>query len=97
MFYFKERDMVKSYCKKCSTSKESISTSIGEKFKIEERGSGVTNEGNPSANYDNTCKKCGHIGAEIIDVGILFSDEDHLILLKCGKCGFSERQGRKAT
>lgn len=97
MFYFKERGMVKSYCKKCSTSKESISTSIGEKFKNEIRGSGVTNEGNASANYDNKCKKCGHTGAEIIDVGVLFSDEDHLILLKCGKCGFSERQGRKAT
>lgn len=97
MFYFKEKEVVKTYCKKCSISKESVGISFSEKSTNETRGSGTTSEKDPSATYDNKCKKCGHIGAQVIDVGVLFSDEDHLILLKCGNCGFSERVGRKAT
>jgi len=27
-------------------------------------------------------------------MGIFYSDEDNLILLKCGKCGWSERLGK---
>ncbi len=97
MFYYKEEEIIRSYCKKCNTSKESAGTSFSEKHTNEIRGSGITSEKSASATYDNKCKKCGHTGADVIDVGVLFSDEDHLILLKCGNCGFSERVGRKAT
>ena len=96
-FYFKEKGTVKTYCKKCRTAKESIGTTFNEKTINEIRGTGISSEKDPTATYDNKCKKCGHIGAQVIDVGVLFSDEDHLILLKCGNCGFSERVGRKAT
>ncbi len=60
-------------------------------------GKGVMNGENSSADYSNKCKKCGHEKAEIIDMGVFISDEDNLILLKCGKCGFSERVGRKTS
>ena len=43
------------------------------------------------------CPKCGYEKAQIIDMGIFYSDEDNLILLKCGKCGHSERIGRKTS
>ena len=49
------------------------------------------------ATYDHKCKKCGFSKAQIIDMGIFYSDEDQLILLKCGKCGYSERIGRKVS
>jgi DNA-directed RNA polymerase subunit M/transcription elongation factor TFIIS len=60
-------------------------------------GEGVVSGMNEFADYNHTCKKCGFEKAQIIDVGIFYSDEDNLILLKCGKCGFSERIGRKTT
>lgn len=97
MFYFKENNLLKSYCKKCRTTKETSSKSFSQTNKIETKGQGIIEGLNPSANYNHICKKCGHEGVQIIDVGILVSDEDNLILLKCGKCGFSERLGRKTT
>jgi DNA-directed RNA polymerase subunit M/transcription elongation factor TFIIS len=97
MFYFKENNLVKTYCKKCSTSGESLGISFNEKHKQKLIGSGAMSDENTSANYDNKCKKCGHVGAQIIDVGVLISDEDQLTLLRCGKCGFTERVGRKTT
>jgi len=60
-------------------------------------GKGIVEDINDFAIYENKCKKCGHGKAQIIDVGVLYSDEDNLILLKCGKCGFSERIGRKVA
>ena len=61
------------------------------------RGEGVGESKNEFADYPNVCKKCGHGFAQILDLGIFISDEDNLILLKCGKCGHSERIGRKTS
>lgn len=98
LFYFKEKGEDKVYCKKCKSAKLSEGKgNFSETHKKKEVGQGFIEGINPSANYDHKCKKCGHIGVEIIDVGILYSDEDNLILLKCGKCGFSERLGHKVT
>jgi DNA-directed RNA polymerase subunit M/transcription elongation factor TFIIS len=98
LFYFKEKGETKVYCKKCKNAKTSTGgSSFSEIRKKIEIGRGFIESGNPSANYNHICKKCGHVGVEIIDVGILVSDEDNLILLKCGKCGFSERVGKKTT
>ena len=58
-------------------------------------GEGFVKGDNELATYDNICKKCGYGKAQIIDMGIFYSDEDNLILLKCGRCGNSERIGRK--
>ena len=58
-------------------------------------GEGVSKEGNTFASYNHKCSNCGYDKAEIIDLGVFYSDEDNLIFLKCGKCGFSERIGDK--
>ena len=68
-----------------------------EKIEHEEIGEGVLSDENKMATYKHKCEKCGYGKAQIIDVGPLYSDEDNLILLKCGKCGFSERIGRKTS
>lgn len=52
---------------------------------------------NDFATYPNKCKKCGYDFAQVLDLGIFVSDEDNLILLKCGKCGFSERVGKRTS
>jgi DNA-directed RNA polymerase subunit M/transcription elongation factor TFIIS len=61
------------------------------------RGEGAGEDKNDFADYPNVCKKCGYGFAQILDLGIFYSDEDNLVLLKCGKCGFSERIGRKVS
>ena len=63
----------------------------------EERGEGVVKEKNVFATYKNVCPKCGYNKAQVIDVGVFYSDEDNLIMLRCGKCGYSERVGRKTS
>lgn len=74
------------------------SLNVSEKIKpTEVKGEGIADDKNSFADYRNRCKKCGHDKAEIIDVGVLYSDEDNLFLLKCGKCGYSERLGKKTT
>jgi DNA-directed RNA polymerase subunit M/transcription elongation factor TFIIS len=65
--------------------------------KSKEKGGGIGKSENVFADYSNICKKCGYDKAQVLDLGIFYSDEDNLILLKCGKCGFSERIGRKTT
>ena len=66
-------------------------------IKKDELGEGVKDNKNIFATYLNKCKKCGYDKAQILDMGIFYSDEDNLILLKCGKCGFSEKIGRKTS
>ncbi|NCN51610.1 hypothetical protein GW931_01210 [archaeon] len=85
-------------CKSCGliqktkiiNSKEKISEKI-------KKGKGIANEENVYATYDHLCSKCGHNKAQIIDLGIFYSDEDNLIFSKCGKCGTSKRIGRKTS
>ena len=71
-------------------SKESIKKDV-------ERGKGAREKINPYANYQHICKKCGYDKAHVMDMGARYCDEDTLILLRCGKCGASERVGRKTT
>ena len=66
-------------------------------IKKAKQGKGVCEDKNLLATYSNICKKCGHDKAQVLDLGIFYSDEDNLILLKCGKCGYSERIGRKVS
>ena len=46
---------------------------------------------NHLAVYDYLCKKCGHGKAEMLEIGAFYSDEDNVVKMKCGKCGFVER------
>jgi len=92
-----------SFCDSChkfdviQTTKDSIVTSHEKIEPEEERGEGVKKDKNEFANYTNICPKCGYNKAQILDMGVFYSDEDNLILLKCGKCGFCERVGRKTS
>ena len=85
------------FCKNCGFSAEGKAKPLVEEEDIEqepERGEGVL-KGNPFATYKHKCKKCGYGKAQIIDSGVYVSDEDNLIMLKCGKCGYAERVGRR--
>lgn len=85
-------------CSKCGFSKKVKPLKEKEKISSPEKlGEGVIKEENDLATYNNKCPKCGYGKAQIIDMGIFYSDEDNLILLKCGKCGHSERIGRKTS
>jgi DNA-directed RNA polymerase subunit M/transcription elongation factor TFIIS len=92
-----------SFCDNCQEFKlikaeEINSILFSEKVEKEkDKGKGVKESGNEFANYSNVCKKCGYNKAQIMDMGVFYSDEDNLILLRCGKCGFSERIGRKTS
>ena len=96
MLRIQEINKEKSYlfCEKCQNfeiaeTSKNLKMSSNEKLKeSEEKGQGIKKDSNEFATYKNTCRKCGYNKAEIIDVGVLYSDEDNLILLKCGKCGF---------
>lgn len=86
-------------CRKCGFSKklERYRLTASEKIKPKLRGKGVIDDKNILATYKHKCKKCGYDKAQVLDLGIFYSDEDNLILLKCGKCGYSERIGRKVS
>lgn len=62
---------------------------LGELNPIEEK--------NEFANFSNKCPKCGYDKAQIINCGIWYGDEDEVIRLKCGKCGYVEGQDGKIT
>lgn len=68
-----------------------------EKMVNKKLGTKIQKEKNEFATYHHKCQKCGYDKAQIIDMGIFYSDEDNLILLRCGKCGWSERIGKKTT
>ncbi len=61
------------------------------------KGKSIGEMNNPYATYKNFCKKCGFDKAQIIDIPAKYSDEDDIIFLRCGKCGFSEKIGRKIS
>ena len=85
-------------CNKCGFSRTMKPLKKKEKLKPEEKiGEGIIKNENLLADYTNKCPKCGYNKAQIIDMGIFYSDEDNLIVLKCGKCGYSERIGRKTS
>jgi len=46
---------------------------------------------NTLAVHDHVCKKCGYGQAELIEIAPFYSDEDSVIRMKCGKCGFVEQ------
>ena len=87
-------------CAHCGYSEKFKGKSMIEKEKIFRKGKTgdrILKNENEFATYKHKCPKCGHNKAQVIDVGIFYSDEDNLILLKCGKCGWSERIGKKTA
>jgi DNA-directed RNA polymerase subunit M/transcription elongation factor TFIIS len=98
-----DKDKSYSFCDNCQEfnlikSEDIDNLSFNEKMEEQKnKGKGFRDSGNEFADYPNICKKCGYDKAQIIDMGVFYSDEDNLILLRCGKCGFSERIGRKVS
>jgi DNA-directed RNA polymerase subunit M/transcription elongation factor TFIIS len=86
------------FCHNCNID-FGIAEPLKEKEKIinKKLNQGIVKEENEYANYKNKCKKCGYEKAQIIDMGVFYSDEDNLIFLKCGKCGYSERIGKRTS
>jgi DNA-directed RNA polymerase subunit M/transcription elongation factor TFIIS len=85
-------------CKECGFSRKVKPLEGKENLEPKKKvGEGIIKNENPFATYSNKCPKCGYDKAQIIDMGIFYSDEDNLIMLKCGKCGYSERIGRKTS
>jgi len=68
-----------------------------EEIRHADRGKGIAKEKDVFADYKHKCPKCGYGKAEIIDIGAQYSDESDLILIKCGKCGYTERTEKKTT
>ncbi len=84
-------------CDDCGISERVHSENFVEKNEEEELGEGVIRNENLFATYEHKCSKCGYDKAEVIDMGIFISDEDNLILIRCGKCGHTDRLGRKTS
>jgi DNA-directed RNA polymerase subunit M/transcription elongation factor TFIIS len=51
----------------------------------------VADSENVLAVNDHVCKKCGYGKAEMLHIGSFYSDEDEVVRMKCGKCGFVEQ------
>jgi DNA-directed RNA polymerase subunit M len=56
-----------------------------------QKGEGFVKEQNILATFAHECKKCGHDKAQVIEMGVWYSDEAGVIRYKCGKCGFTEQ------
>ncbi|MFC1741852.1 hypothetical protein ACFL3V_04925 [Nanoarchaeota archaeon] len=93
----KQEDKVIFTCPNCGiTTKPETNTILTEKRKQpEKKGSGVADQRNILAVHNHTCTKCGHNKAELIEQGVWYTDEDHVVLYKCGKCGHTERADAK--
>jgi len=78
----------------CITTGE-ITSSESIKEKPERQKGVVKGDENIFATYDHVCKKCGYNKAQIVERQPYITDEDTLIYLKCGKCGFSENLSKK--
>jgi DNA-directed RNA polymerase subunit M/transcription elongation factor TFIIS len=99
--HHKEGDKIILKCLACGSSeemKDGENLMAGQKIKQKkEIGKGSISDEDIFATHEFVCNKCGNTKAMIIDRGIGYSDEDNLILLKCSKCGFSQRNTKKAS
>lgn len=84
-------------CIACHNIEEGEISTTHSMKKKGKKGEGVADSNNMFADYDFICKKCGYDKAQAIIKDPMISDEDHLIIMKCGKCGFSEQLARKVT
>lgn len=86
---------VKDGVGKCSCGysgeiREDFSTK--EKTRKIKKGEGIVSSAKSESGFPHKCKKCGHVGAEVMDLGVQVADEANIYLFKCLKCGHAERQ-----
>jgi len=82
-------------CQTCKTiepteTKELILST--EKMIQKETGKGAA-EKTDFSGHDFKCKDCGNTTSKLIDLGMMFGDEDWVYLLQCTKCEYAERVG----
>ena len=86
------------HCTYCGYSRKTGAKILVECEKMpkrEEVGEGVVSSINEFATYNHKCEKCGYGKAQVVDMGQWYSDEDNIIILRCGKCGWAENVSRK--
>jgi len=91
----KDKKKVLLKCKKCGFSEKSDEKPILREKVKPTRKVEVVEEGDVTAVYDHKCIKCGHDKSQLIQMHPQYGDEDDVILWKCGKCGFVEREKTK--
>ena len=83
------------FCSKCNLKEKCNQPhpiSATENFKHKKLGKG-TAKNNTEIGYDFKCPKCGNDKCRVIDLGIMYGDEDWIYLLQCTKCDYGERIG----
>ena len=85
----------KFQCTSCSFIDQGELVTKEEIKQEEERKEGIVKDKNIFADYEHTCKECGHNKAQIIERQPYISDEDTLTFIKCGKCGHTIQLSRK--
>jgi len=68
-----------------------------EKIKGKKIRHGIIKDENPAATFPHKCSKCGYEKAELIEKGVMVSDEDYAYFFRCGKCGHVEKGHVRAT
>ncbi len=82
-------------CSKCDLKEkytEDNKILMTENLKQKKLGTGAA-ENNPKTGYDFKCPECGNDKCRVIDLGIMYGDEDWIYLLQCTKCDYGERIG----
>lgn len=87
-----ERHLVCLKCRLKRKFNENDKISITENFEKEEVGTGAA-ENKDLSGYEFKCQECGNDQCKVIDLGIMYGDEDWIYLLKCTKCDYAERIG----
>ena len=82
-------------CSKCKTKTKTQNSSISttEKFPQQKKLGVGAAENNPKIGYSFKCPKCGNNKCKVIDLGIMYGDEDWIYLLRCTNCDYGERIG----
>ncbi len=76
----------------CGYTEKATNISARQKIpKQEKKGEGIAEKNPNEKGFPHLCKKCGHEFADVIDLGVFYSDESSIYLFKCKKCGNTER------
>jgi len=87
-----------SKCPKCGREESAKNIKTEEKIPVKPKvGKGAVDDENVFASYEHKCEKCAYGKAEVVDQGIKYSDEESSVLLRSGKCGWSEQISKKTS
>ncbi len=76
----------------CGFAKQASQVYSSEKIeKPVQKGKGIFKEETSGKGFPHKCKKCGHDFADVVDLGVFYSDESSVHLFTCKKCKNTER------